>query len=396
MDATLVIERLRMGLLAAISTVATACNDDGVRDLCVTTSSRTETEEAYVCYDPAAASGSTSEQDATSTTDGTASSTGGDTGLPNASATGTGDGGLCSGFASGPPENDYDEWSGPTEDQGQCCFTVRTHHHEACGRPLYVNGRMRVAPSVTRSDWGPRLRPRLEGIDAQTREALALAWLADAAAEHASVASFARFALQLMAVGAPAELLVETQRAIADEIEHARLCYALASAYAGDDLGPDRLPLEGVLPSTIDLTALAVSTIHEGCRGETLAALQAHVASGRTTDPVVRAVLRRIAIDEEQHAALAWRFVAWALHRGGDLGVRRAIEQAFAAPAVRVSTREAEGPDLSPHGRLPPAELASLHMRAESNLVRPLAQALLQPDPARRRSISTSSSPMRA
>ena len=36
--------------------------------------------------------------------------------------------------------------------------------------------------------------------------------------QHASIASFARVTLQLMALGAPASLLAETQRAAMDEV----------------------------------------------------------------------------------------------------------------------------------------------------------------------------------
>ncbi|MCA9546694.1 MAG: ferritin-like domain-containing protein, partial [Myxococcales bacterium] len=59
--------------------------------------------------------------------------------------------------------------------------------------------------------------------DPAQRARLADHWTRQALAEHASVASFARFALHLMAVGAPPDLLVATHQAGLDEIEHARL-----------------------------------------------------------------------------------------------------------------------------------------------------------------------------
>ena len=50
-------------------------------------------------------------------------------------------------------------------------------------------------------------------------------------AEHASVASFARHAIQLMTLGAPSSLLMGSQIAALDEIRHAKMSYGLANAF---------------------------------------------------------------------------------------------------------------------------------------------------------------------
>jgi len=55
--------------------------------------------------------------------------------------------------------------------------------------------------------------------------------------EHASIAAFARFSLQLLSLGAPAGLIDDCTRALGDETAHARLCFQLASAYAGRAIG---------------------------------------------------------------------------------------------------------------------------------------------------------------
>ena len=60
--------------------------------------------------------------------------------------------------------------------------------------------------------------PDLTSLDSTTRAHIAQEWTAMGLAEHASVASFARFTLQLMAVGAPAELLHAAQLGAADEV----------------------------------------------------------------------------------------------------------------------------------------------------------------------------------
>ncbi|PIE05451.1 MAG: Tenascin, partial [Sorangium cellulosum] len=82
----------------------------------------------------------------------------------------------------------------------------------AIGRPLMVDGSVRATRSKSRDDWRDRnMTPDLTTMQPEVMEALANRWADIAAMEHASVASFARFTLQLMALGAPADLLGETQ-----------------------------------------------------------------------------------------------------------------------------------------------------------------------------------------
>src|SRR6185503_716009 len=97
---------------------------------------------------------------------------------------------------------------------------------------------------------------------------------ADAQLEHASIASFARFVLVLLAVGAPADLVAGAQQALADEVEHARACFSLASRFAETPLGPAPLRIDGALEAPT-LARAAADAVVEGCIGETLAAAQA-------------------------------------------------------------------------------------------------------------------------
>src|SRR6185436_7062049 len=117
--------------------------------------------------------------------------------------------------------------------------------------------------------------PALDALSPGERAALAEAWARDALLEHASVASFGRFALELLAFGAPADLIEAAHRAALDEVRHARLCFALAGAYRGEALAPGAFPFDGAVRLAGDLAALAESAVLEGCVGETLAALQA-------------------------------------------------------------------------------------------------------------------------
>jgi len=217
--------------------------------------------------------------------------------------------------------------SARVRDPNTCCY-VFPNVHPRLGRPLRVDGEMRVARTLARGDWAAPLSGLVLELDPGERTRRAREWLEAAQAEHASIASFARFALQLAAVGAPPDLLADAHHAALDEIEHARISYAIASAYAGEPLGPDRLPL-GELGVAVDLATMARETFEDGCVAETVAALEASEKAAVETDEVLRQALLRIAEDEGRHAALAWQAVAWALRTGGD-DVRSALVAAFA------------------------------------------------------------------
>jgi hypothetical protein len=132
--------------------------------------------------------------------------------------------------------------------------------------------------------------------------------------EHASIAAFARFSLQLLSLGAPAELVEACTQALADETVHTKLCFGIASAYAGRSIGPGPLDVSGSLGVT-SLTDVVDLVIAEGCFGETSAALEALEAAEEAPDPVIAAAYAQIARDEQRHAELAFRFVRWALAR---------------------------------------------------------------------------------
>jgi hypothetical protein len=170
-----------------------------------------------------------------------------------------------------------------------------------------------------------------------------------------------------------------THVAAIDEVEHARLTYALASAYGGSTRGPGALVTSSAL-EVGSLAELASETFVDGCAGEATAALVLREAAAVAKDPAVRAMLERIADDEERHAELAWRTVAWALETGGA-DVARAIERAVANLACEASadteTDGAASIDLSAHGAFGQAAQRSVRRRAIAEVVLPCATALL-------------------
>jgi hypothetical protein len=220
------------------------------------------------------------------------------------------------------------------------------------------------------------------------RQRLGRAWLDDALLEHASVAAFARFTLELLALGAPPELVQASQSAALDEIEHAKLCFAAASRYFGRAVGPATLDVRGAIEPA-DLVAFARRTFEEGCVGETLAALLAGEALGRAKDPFVRRLLERIVEDETRHAELAWRAVRWAIASGGA-PVLEALERAFVEIRANDSLEascadhdDARDDAWHDHGRLTPAEIRVLRTQGLREVVAPCIEALRSSRPSR-------------
>ena len=132
--------------------------------------------------------------------------------------------------------------------------------------------------------------------------------------EHASVASFGRHTLQLMSMGAPPALLMGSQQAGVDEINHAKMCYGIAQAFLGTSIHPSSLDIDGSVRALGKKDVLQ-SVIFEGCIGETISAVKAQLGAHNAKEPIIRDILVTIAEDESNHAQLAWNTVKWAINR---------------------------------------------------------------------------------
>ena len=281
-----------------------------------------------------------------------------------------------------------------------CCY----HWFNYCsGRPLLASGPhtgvgsdslagllsedAQVAPLVPCDAWSSVLEePSLPlDCDPELAEHLAAVWLADAQMEHASVASFARATLELLALGAPPSLVAGAQQAGLDEVAHAQTCFAMARRYGAEGRGPG--PLPAVSPRALDLVGLAVATFVEGCVGETIAALMATRAARNCEHATIRAGLSGIATDETGHAELAWTTVAWACTEAARCGQGPAIRQALQAAAATLRAGgtqvQGDGPQrfdaatLAAHGRLDAGALASVRDDAWREIIAPTLEMLL-------------------
>ena len=222
------------------------------------------------------------------------------------------------------------------------------------------------------SDWAPST------ISKADRAQLLSYWTETAQFEHASVASFARFSMQLMAIGAPAGLVAEATRAQADEIRHARIALGIASALADHELGLGQLPIDGALDDAGDVRSILVDTIREACVNETVSAAQCQAAGEAAKDPFIKRALLDIAEDEQRHATLAWKTVRWILETHPEL--RDIAADSFAEAMSRPWAKAAHrGSELSDWGVLSGVSEQAVARRVIRQVVRPCAEALLGP-----------------
>ena len=241
------------------------------------------------------------------------------------------------------------------------------------GRPYVVEGRARAAPLSSDAPWGTQRSQVAANLSSRQREALAEFWLDAARAEHSSIAGFLRFGLELMALGAPESLLMQAQRASMQEREHARACFEMAALY-GVAAGPGPLDLGEAAPLAGSLEAFAEATVREGCVGETVAAWLARTLAEQSNDPRAATVLRKIADEEEEHAALAWASLRWAIDTGGDR-VREAAARAFAEATVRAPAPPV--PAVPSHGLIDGRTTEAVMQAAMREIVNPCAAEVL-------------------
>jgi hypothetical protein len=260
----------------------------------------------------------------------------------------------------------------------QCCYV--TEGSCPVGRPFLVDGIARLAPVENEPSWAALLEPDVAALDADTRAALADVWTQDGLTEHASVASFSRFVLQCLSTGAPADIVSGAQQACADEIEHARVAFGLASAYAGRPIGPGRLDVSRALEN-LDPADIACSVAAEGCIAELISASLIAAARDVARDRAVQEVLGRIAEQELAHALLGWRYLAWA-HKSGDARLRARVAHVFSRMHEHVgfgahTSLLADADQMRAHGYLPVDERRRIAMSVLHDVIRPAVSLLI-------------------
>lgn len=248
-----------------------------------------------------------------------------------------------------------------------CCETI----DPGCpgGRPFVVDGQARL----------PALLSELstEGCTAVSA-ALARVWADDGRAEYASIASFARLTLQLMAFGAPSRLIEASQLASLDEHRHARFCFAEAARHAGSGVEPGPLDI-GQASDSVSFEDFMLLNLIEGCVGETLAGLRMAEQARLASTPELARALTEIGEDETRHAELAFEILRFGLevNRPATLAaVRRVLEMRF---EDEIADPQGSIPDAvwEAHGRLSAKTRRQVNRDAWNLVLAPLFGALL-------------------
>lgn len=252
------------------------------------------------------------------------------------------------------------------------------------GRP-YTTDRGSVIAPASCSKTGAWGDTQVVGSDASPNDwsslvaaTVADAWLHHGQEEHASIASFARFSLDLLRFGAPPHLLLAAQAAGADEVRHAQRSFGLSAYFGGtsDSMSVSQFPIDTVELSPT-LGAMASRTLLEGCAGESAAvarlAYAIHQVSGSSP---ARPVLEELLVDEASHAALAWNTVSWAVGKGARDDI--AFRKRFSSSPRRQQPALMPAAALTWGGRIPEDVAAELMALVEERWVQPWLSAIVE------------------
>ncbi|MCA9642868.1 MAG: hypothetical protein H6718_03950 [Polyangiaceae bacterium] len=208
-----------------------------------------------------------------------------------------------------------------------CCYNWR--EKAPGGRPLVDPSQAAVALIAPLVSEHATPEPTLQLLSppVEALPSVLAHWRRQAQLEHSSVASFTRARLELIALGAPRELVRRYAEAALDELQHTALCLEVLHAWGAPALafGALQLARSARTPPSdraLALRTLAQRTLDEAFEPEAAAAVALHNAAGRSACPELRAVLASIALDERRHARLALDTVLWCLEESKPATVR--------------------------------------------------------------------------
>src|SRR5206468_4310751 len=121
-------------------------------------------------------------------------------------------------------------------------------------------------------------------ISNELKEYLEKSWLLSSLAEHASIASFSKFTLDLMALGAPLHLIEAAQQAAIDEIRHARISFDMFEKISGHSVALDDFP-NHALEVSPNINSVSEALFWEACFNETISAICVSEAAKRCQIP---------------------------------------------------------------------------------------------------------------
>ncbi len=168
---------------------------------------------------------------------------------------------------------------------------------------------------------------------------VATEWLRRVEAEYTSAAITAELVQWLIRLGASPDLIRDGLRIVDDELEHASLSHATATAAGADErprLVQERLGLRRhpEHPLVVDVALYGVEIF---CLGETVAVPLFLAMRRRCTVPIARTALDRIVRDEVRHRDFGWTLLEWLLDHHGDFA-RQTIVRALPDMFERLRT----------------------------------------------------------
>ena len=220
-------------------------------------------------------------------------------------------------------------------------------------------------------------------LTAPERARLAETWKRRSAAEYLAVSTFSILAIDLVAAGAPADVLSHCVRAQLDEIRHAELAIRMVEIYGGSRIEP----VAGMsrLPDSQEMSKLqqaVANTLLVSCVSETYATTVLTATRDLTTDPVAHAVLTSIYSDEVMHARLGWSYLRFGIEKGGKKVIEAASAMVPRAVKGVATVVERERPvgevteAVRRHGLMTPGEERKVFSQTVREVLVPGFQAL--------------------
>eukprot|EP01084_Bolivina_argentea_P131520 232129_1 len=195
-------------------------------------------------------------------------------------------------------------------------FDVRKWSIACCvyGRPYFINS-MTLQSNVTYIDcknyiyYDNEQWKEFISNNAQIDYEMSYKWKQQALSEYASIATFSKFSLELMSIGAPLWFIELSNQASIDEIRHAKVSFDIANMY----LNSEQCMISDVFPSHVvnidaDWNRISKDVVIGGCLGETLSAFK---MIKNKYGNIIDEYLYSMAMDEIKHSALAWVTIKW-------------------------------------------------------------------------------------
>lgn len=196
-------------------------------------------------------------------------------------------------------------------------------------------------------------------------------WVQHGQDEHASIASFSRFSLDLLRFAAPPGLIAAAHRAAADEVRHAVLAFGLAGGPARSTVEVEAFPVATVELSP-SIRVLASRVFEEGCVGESVAvAGLAYALKAVHPGSPAFGTIAQLLEDEAQHA------VQWATKNGAAMPSVDALPTLVSDPRDKFSEPP---PLLSWAGLTPKGTMNDIEVVARCVWITPWSLSILHGD----------------